>query len=172
MKGGGFIDFNKSITTYSNGDRESSASALLSSTIALKPSLKDTNPRNQNNPFIGFKITLSEKQQTRLSVDRAVDRPLPPVDRSVDRVPNRELGTFSRSTARSTDLFLRACCARLCTTVDRAGRPCACSCRRSTARSTVLLLEACSAAVLLLLISDSSSSLRRLPRRLPPPTMM
>ena len=35
-KGEGFIDFNKSILTYSNGDRESSASALLSSLIALK----------------------------------------------------------------------------------------------------------------------------------------
>ena len=31
---------------------------------------------------------------------------LPPVDRSVDWVPNRELGTFSRSTDRSTELQL------------------------------------------------------------------
>ena len=42
--------------------------------------------------------------RTRLSVDRAVDRPLPLIDRSVDRVPNRELGAFSRSTGRSTEL--------------------------------------------------------------------
>ena len=36
-----------------------------------------------------FKSALAAR--TRLSVDRAVDRPLPPVD----RVPNRELGTYS-----------------------------------------------------------------------------
>ena len=68
----------------------------------------------------------------RMSVDRVVDRPLLPVDRSVDRVPNRELGIYSqstRSTGRSTALWPCACCAHRSTdllilwTVDWAGRP-------------------------------------------------
>jgi len=43
-KGRGFLLILTNQYTYNNGDRESSASALLSSTIALKPSLSDTKP--------------------------------------------------------------------------------------------------------------------------------
>ena len=82
-------------------------------------------------------------------------------------VPNRELGTFSRSTGRSTDLLLRSTgpvdryclvhvvhvlalrstgpvdCASASADGRPPGRPCACFCRQSTGRSTVLLLKHC-----------------------------
>ena len=70
------------------------------------PTLENSQP-----VFIPTGFQNRNAARTRLSVDRAVDRPLPPVDRSVDRVPNRELGTYSqafRSTARSTDPIHRS----------------------------------------------------------------
>ena len=75
------------------------------------------------------------------SVDRAVDRAPPAVDRA-----GRPLRCACQHAHRSTGPVDRATAS---TTVDRAGRPCACA------------------------AADfwfSSSSLRRLPRRLPPPT--
>jgi len=82
-------------------------------------------------------------------------------------VPNRELSTLGRSTGRSTALFLRstgrgrplqsvhigaqqstgpvvrstaAVCARWCTTVDQAGRPCCCCWFPAAADSLALLV--------------------------------
>ena len=112
------------------------------------------NPRNP--AFIKQFSETAIAARTRLSVDRAVDRPLPPVDRSVNRAPNRELGTFSRSTGRSTELH--PCARRSTGPVDRApatagGRP---------GRSIELLL------LLLLTCFVAAASFvfcRRLPRR-------
>ena len=87
--------------------------------------LQDISPRNQQQPLntTDFRISRNYPHPT---VGRPGGRPtLPPVD----RVPNRELGTFSRSTERSTELFPCARCARRSTeflmlrAVDRAGRP-------------------------------------------------
>ena len=75
--------------------------------------------------------------------------------------PNRELGTFSRLTGRSTALLLRStgpvdryscacCCARSCTTVDRAVDRSAASADGRPDRSTMRLLAAISAAAELL----------------------
>ena len=81
------------------------------------------------------------------------------VDRPVDRAPNRELGHFSRSTDRSTELPPCASCARRSTgPVDRSpatagGRP-----GRSTEHLLLLLLTCFAAAA-------SFVFRRRLPRR-------
>ena len=85
--------------------------------------------------------------RTRLSVDRAVDRPYAPVDRAVDRAPNRELGHFSRSTGRSTDLHPCACCARRSTgPVDRSSATAGGRSGRSTDLLLLLLLTCFAAA--------------------------
>ena len=122
--------------------------------------VKDTNPRNQQQP-LNTQISESAEKYPHPTVGRPGGRPtLPPVDRAVDRVPNRELGHFSRSTGRSTEIFPCARCAHRSTgPVDRlpacaGGRP-----RRSTAEPVLLLLF--SAAVV------SFAFRRRLPWRSP-----
>ena len=119
--------------TYSNGDRESSASALLSSTIALKP--YDTNPRNPTQPLNRVQNNPFRNRQTRLSDDRPVDRPYAPVDRagrlgpteswgtSVGRPPGRPISSCGRPDRSTATLCMSAC-----TSVDRTGRPCFCCC--------------------------------------------
>jgi len=121
----------------------------LQSTSDLKraPNFPTSN-RTLEIPYL-YNWFLNQHSQptTRLSIDRAVDRPLPPVDWSIDRAPNRELSTFSRSTGQSTELLPCARCARQSTgPVDRSpatagGRP---------GRSTdllILLLLTCFATV-------------------------
>ena len=112
-----------------------------SSLFLLKDLLQDTNPRNQQQPLntTDFRISRNYPHPT---VGRPDGRPtLPPVDRAVDRVPNRELGHFSRSAGRSIELFPCARCAHRSTApVDRSsacagGRP-----GRSTAEPVLLLL--------------------------------
>ena len=82
-----------------------------------------------------FKSAISRNSPSRLSVDRSVDRPQPTVDRaSRPCLTNRELGTFSRSTGRSTALLLRST-----GRVDRYA-PCMFVHDGRPDRSTVLLL--------------------------------
>ena len=78
---------------------------------------KDSNPRNSTQPFYRVQNNPFRKQQTRLSVDRPVDRPYVPVDRSQPRVGSLQ------SVDRSVDRSLPA--------VDRAGRPPRYACQRA-----------------------------------------
>ena len=83
-----------------------------------QPLLQDTNPRNPTQPLNRVQNNPFRKQQTRLSVDRSVDRPYAPVDRSQPRVGSLQ------SVDRAVDRDPPA--------VDRTGRPRCCFCRRST----------------------------------------
>jgi len=104
-------------------------------------SLLQQNPRNP--VFIQRFLNQHSQPATRLSVDRAIDRPHPPVDRA----PNRELGHFSRSTGRSTELLPCACCARRSTgPVDRS--PATAGGRSARSTDFLLLLLTCFAVVL------------------------
>ena len=148
-KGGGFLLISANQYTYSNGDRESSASALLSSTIALiQKNPSDTNPRNptqplnrvQNNPF--RKTARPDCRSTGRSTD-PMHRSTGPVDRaqprvgalqSVDRPVDRSPSAVDR-TGRPLPVHVCVHVGRpersteplLLPTVDRAGRPYSCS---------------------------------------------
>ena len=88
------------------------------------------------NPY-KYNRFLNQQSQpaTRLSVDRAVDRPHPPVDRTGRLFPTeswvtsvgRPGGRPSSSSGRPGGRSLRP----MCTSVDRTGRPSTCYCGRS-----------------------------------------
>ena len=130
------IDLKNRLQTYSTSDLKRAPDFL-------------TYNKTLEIPFIYNRFLNQQKPtRTRLSVDRAVDR-----------APNRELGHFSRSTGRSTDLHPCACCAcRSTGPVDRSpatagGRP------GRSIDLLLLLLLTCFAAAASFVFS------RRLPRR-------
>ena len=80
-----FIDFNKSILTTMGIGKVLpllySPPQLLSQTL-LQDLSTDTNPRNSTQPLNRVQNNPFRNRQTRLSVDRPVDRPYAPVDRA------------------------------------------------------------------------------------------